>query len=138
MSVPFFVVPLVAVAALAIGWIVASRRVPDDPYEAPLRHLAGSLQDGRLGESSTDEPEPVALPIDGVLDLHTFHPRDVADLVPTWLDECQAASITERAAWETSGPMPSPGIRQIVRDKLITSDGARTASVAGSGRPSSG
>jgi len=39
--------------------------------------------------------EPVELPIDGVLDLHTFSPRDVPDLVPTYLDECKARSILE-------------------------------------------
>lgn len=39
--------------------------------------------------------EPVALPIDGVLDLHTFHPRDVAALVAEYLDECRRAGILE-------------------------------------------
>jgi DNA-nicking Smr family endonuclease len=33
------------------------------------------------------------LPIDGVLDLHTFRPRDVGDLVPAYLDECRARGI---------------------------------------------
>lgn len=32
--------------------------------------------------------EPVPYPIDGVLDLHTFHPRDVDDLVPEYLRAC--------------------------------------------------
>jgi DNA-nicking Smr family endonuclease len=39
--------------------------------------------------------EPVELPIDGVLDLHTFAPGDVPDLVPTYLDECRARGIRE-------------------------------------------
>ena len=47
----------------------------------------------------TDEPfDPDAvqpLPMDGVLDLHTFAPRDVADLVPTWLDACQEHQLYE-------------------------------------------
>lgn len=37
----------------------------------------------------------VELEIDGVLDLHTFRPSDVPDLVPTWLDECKARGILE-------------------------------------------
>ena len=51
--------------------------------------------------SDDEENEPfdpdaiVALPIDGVLDLHTFSPRDVGDLVPTWIDECKAHGLTE-------------------------------------------
>ena len=35
------------------------------------------------------------LPIDGTLDLHTFHPRDVKDLVPTYLDECRSRNILQ-------------------------------------------
>jgi len=38
---------------------------------------------------------PVALPIDGTLDLHTFRPSEVGDLVPEWLDACRAAGLTE-------------------------------------------
>jgi DNA-nicking Smr family endonuclease len=39
--------------------------------------------------------EPIELPIDGVLDLHTFHPREVKDLVPDYLAECRARGIIE-------------------------------------------
>jgi len=39
--------------------------------------------------------EPVPLPIDGVLDLHTFNPRDVQDLVPDYLAACQARGILQ-------------------------------------------
>jgi len=31
---------------------------------------------------------PVELPIDGMLDLHTFRPRDAVDLVPDYLNAC--------------------------------------------------
>lgn len=39
--------------------------------------------------------EPVAMPIDGVLDLHTFRPKDVGDLVPAYLAECRQRGILE-------------------------------------------
>lgn len=37
--------------------------------------------------------EPMELPIDGVLDLHTFRPKDVKDLVPDYLMACQEHGI---------------------------------------------
>jgi DNA-nicking Smr family endonuclease len=42
-----------------------------------------------------DDDIPVELPIDGVLDLHTFHPRDVKALVPDYLAECRERGILE-------------------------------------------
>ena len=39
--------------------------------------------------------EPLALPIDGVLDLHAFRPADVKDLVPEYLAACQEKGILE-------------------------------------------
>ena len=39
--------------------------------------------------------EPVELPIDGTLDLHTFHPRDVKELVPDYLEECRKRGILQ-------------------------------------------
>jgi DNA-nicking Smr family endonuclease len=35
----------------------------------------------------------VEIPIDGTLDLHTFKPSDVKDLVPEYLRECAAKGI---------------------------------------------
>jgi DNA-nicking Smr family endonuclease len=37
--------------------------------------------------------EPIEMPIDGVLDLHTFRPRDVKDLVPDYLAACREKGI---------------------------------------------
>ena len=37
--------------------------------------------------------EPVNLPIEDVLDLHTFHPRDVPDLLEDYFSECIKAGI---------------------------------------------
>jgi DNA-nicking Smr family endonuclease len=40
-------------------------------------------------------PNPVTLPIDGTLDLHTFAPREVKELLPEYLRACQARSILQ-------------------------------------------
>ena len=41
------------------------------------------------------ENEPVELPIDGVLDLHTIQPREVKDVVLAYLDACRERGILE-------------------------------------------
>jgi DNA-nicking Smr family endonuclease len=46
-------------------------------------------------EDDNDPERAAPLPLDGVLDLHTFRPRDVPDLVPTWLDACRDAGLWE-------------------------------------------
>jgi DNA-nicking Smr family endonuclease len=37
--------------------------------------------------------EPVQLPIDGVLDLHAFNPREIKHLIPDYLRACQERGI---------------------------------------------
>jgi DNA-nicking Smr family endonuclease len=39
--------------------------------------------------------DPIQLPIDGVLDLHTFNPRDVGQLVPDYLAACRERGILQ-------------------------------------------
>jgi DNA-nicking Smr family endonuclease len=40
-----------------------------------------------------EEEEAVEIPIEGTLDLHTFKPSEVKDLVPEYLRECAAKGI---------------------------------------------
>lgn len=40
-----------------------------------------------------DPDEPVAIVIDGTLDLHHFSPRDLGTLIPDYLEACLAQGI---------------------------------------------
>ena len=42
-----------------------------------------------------EEPEPIEIPIDGILDLHTFQPREVKDLLPDYLAACRERGILQ-------------------------------------------
>ncbi|MBU0509158.1 Smr/MutS family protein [bacterium] len=42
-----------------------------------------------------DEDDAIELPIDGTLDLHTFHPRDVKGVVQDYLAACRERGILE-------------------------------------------
>lgn len=46
-------------------------------------------------ETGGISPELVEVEIDGVLDLHTFHPREAKDLVSHYLQECYRRGIAE-------------------------------------------
>lgn len=41
------------------------------------------------------DPEPIELPIDGILDLHTFRPQDVGHLVDDYLEACAEKGLRE-------------------------------------------
>ena len=39
--------------------------------------------------------EPIEIPVDGVLDLHTFQPREIKDLIPDYLRLCHDQGIMQ-------------------------------------------
>ena len=45
--------------------------------------------------SMTDDIDPIEIPIDGVLDLHTFQPREIKDLIPEYLRLCHDEGIEQ-------------------------------------------
>src|SRR5688572_19263250 len=47
------------------------------------------------GPDFDSESEPLPLPIDGVLDLHTFRPQDVKEVVLEYLDQCRSRGILQ-------------------------------------------
>jgi DNA-nicking Smr family endonuclease len=42
-----------------------------------------------------DEGEPVRIPIDGVLDLHPFSPKDVKSVIEEYLNACLEEGISD-------------------------------------------
>jgi DNA-nicking Smr family endonuclease len=46
-----------------------------------------------MDDDFTPPDDPVALPIDGTLDLHMFRPRETRELVPEYLDLCRERGI---------------------------------------------
>ncbi len=46
-----------------------------------------------MGHDMSDDP--VEMPVDGVLDLHTFQPRETKDLVADYLDVCRERGILQ-------------------------------------------
>lgn len=42
----------------------------------------------------SEENDPIEMPIDGVLDLHTFRPSDLGGLIPDYIEACLAKDIS--------------------------------------------
>jgi len=47
------------------------------------------------GDADEAFEDPVPLPIDGVLDLHTIQPREIKDVLLAYIEACQQQGILE-------------------------------------------
>ena len=59
--------------------------------------------------------DPIDLPIDGVLDLHTFKPSEVKNLLSDYLEECRKRGIQQVRIIHGKG---TGTLRRIVRPTL--------------------
>jgi DNA-nicking Smr family endonuclease len=50
---------------------------------------------GTYSASGDGDDAPIALPITGELDLHTFRPQDLGELIPAYLEACRARGLRE-------------------------------------------
>jgi dsDNA-specific endonuclease/ATPase MutS2 len=64
----------------------------------------------------TDEfPEFIEQPIDGILDLHTFSPKEIKQLIPDYIEACLEKEITKLRIIHGKG---TGTLRQIVHSVL--------------------
>lgn len=67
-----------------------------NPPPAPASENSPPSKDPRRNvEPNQSGDDPVALPIRGELDLHTFRPSDLGELIPAYLAECHARGLRE-------------------------------------------
>ena len=73
------------------------------------------------------EENPIEQPIDGILDLHTFQPGDVKDLVPEYLAECLQRRVYEVRIIHGKGTGALRTMVRSVLEKLPYVESIRTA-----------
>ena len=77
--------------------------------------------------------EPVRLPIDGVLDLHAFSPKDVKDLVPEYIEECLRRGILDLRIIHGKGTGTLKGIVHGLLEKDSRVESFKDAGTGGGG-----
>jgi pimeloyl-ACP methyl ester carboxylesterase len=65
-----------------------------EAFNQAVLDWVGQIEEERA-EGTAEPLEAVEVPIDGVLDLHTFHPGEVQDLVDEYVRECRERGVLE-------------------------------------------
>ncbi len=102
----------------------------------------GKPLEGRPGfrcECGTDVSpfgqDPIDIPVDGVLDLHTFRPSEIKDLVPEFLKACALKGIFRIRIVHGKG---SGALMKTVHGILKKTPGVRSFKIAGTEEGGSG
>lgn len=74
-------------------------------------------KDGSSGGQPSNPEQPHHVPIEGVLDLHSFSPRDVRSIVNEYLHEAHKAGLTEIRLIHGRGTGTQRGIVQAALDR---------------------
>lgn len=82
---------------------------------------------------SNNMTSPVEQPIDGTLDLHTFQPADVKDLVPEYLAACRERGILQARIIHGKGSGTLRRMVEAVLQKLEYVESFRLAEETGGG-----
>lgn len=80
----------------------------------------------RAAQSEDADAEPVPYPITDELDLHTFRPADLGELLPAYLSECRARGLrrVRIVHGKGTGTLRATVHAQLRRSALVRSFGA--------------
>lgn len=80
-----------------------------------------------------NDDDPLEIPVDGVLDLHAFSPKDVKDLVPEYIEECLRRGITDLRIIHGKGTGTLKGIVHSLLEKNPHVAGFKDAGIGAGG-----
>jgi DNA-nicking Smr family endonuclease len=90
----------------------------DDPAEPSESDEPDELDELDDSDAPDDPDRPVELPIGDVLDLHSFAPREIRDLVRDWLDAAHTLGLRDLRVVHGRGV----GVQRDIVRRLLAGD----------------